>query len=195
MSNIKKFDQQVWINDKMSIGDDYQQEPRVTIDMSGKTDAIFVPVGDNSERPINTGNTLNQIDTLSGNGFLRYNKETQKFEGYEDLQWKNFITSNANMQFIPNYYVIDETELDAAYSDINTNYNGGNIYIADEVILTSNKTWDLQGIKLQSQMVDLLLQIFISMVVMVIQIIILIILILEHYLILVLMVLIYQIHQ
>jgi len=147
MSNIKKFDQQVWINDKMSIGDNYQQEPRVTIDMSGKTDAIFVPVGNNSDRPVNIGNISNQLDTLSGNGFLRYNSETNKFEGYEELQWKNFITSNANMEFIPNYYINDLLEFEEAISDINLHYNGGNIYIAGNVVLTEDVSYDLGGVK------------------------------------------------
>ena len=146
MSNIKKFDQQVWIKDKLSIGDDYTQEPRVTIDMSGRTDAIFVPVGYNSNRPINIPNTSGLTNTVEGNGYFRYNKETEKFEGYEDLQWKNFLTTNANMEFIPNYYVRNLLELNVAYNDIRTSYVGGNIYIAGDIYFTSDWVVNLHGI-------------------------------------------------
>jgi len=149
MSNIKKFDQEVWIKDRLSIGDDSTLVPRVTIDMSGKTDAIFIPVGDDSQRPINVSNTTGLTNTVEGNGYFRYNKQTEKFEGYEDLQWKNFITLSESMSFIPNYYVYDESEFLQAFADVITyGYGGANIYIADIIGISEDRTLDFTGINI-----------------------------------------------
>ena len=55
------------------IGLDNSVVPKVTIDLSGATDAIKLPRGTTAERP-----------DLSNNdqGYIRYNAETSQFEGY-----------------------------------------------------------------------------------------------------------------
>ena len=49
--------------------------PAVSLDIN-RTDAIRIPVGDASERP--TG----------ANGYIRYNTDTNKYEGFTDTEWK-----------------------------------------------------------------------------------------------------------
>ena len=51
----------------------HNHQPRVALDLSGATDAIQLPVGNSSQRPSESIQTLGQI---------RYNTETHQFEGY-----------------------------------------------------------------------------------------------------------------
>ena len=54
--------------------------PTVSLDISAWTDAILIPKGTTLEQPAS-----------ASNGMLRYNTDTNKFEGYENGAWVNLI--------------------------------------------------------------------------------------------------------
>ena len=58
----------LFVGDKLAIGN---SAPAVSLDLTGKTDAIQLPAGTSSERPFN-----------SSQGYIRYNTVLQQFEGY-----------------------------------------------------------------------------------------------------------------
>ena len=53
--------------------------PRVTLDLSGSTDAIQIPVGTESQRP---------SDSIVTMGMIRYNTTTSQYEGYGGTAWQ-----------------------------------------------------------------------------------------------------------
>ncbi len=58
--------------------------PVVSLDLGGRTDALLVPLGTNVQRPASLSN-----------GLIRYNSDNAKFEGYEDGDWADFVTTGA----------------------------------------------------------------------------------------------------
>ena len=69
MNNLVNINSNIGINTTL---------PKCSLDISAN-DAILVPIGNDSERP------------LTGvNGMLRYNNENESFEGYTDNNWVSF---------------------------------------------------------------------------------------------------------
>ncbi len=72
-----------------------QTSARATLDIGAATDAIILPYGGTSQQP-----------AVPVNGMLRYNSQTDKFEGYQAGSWMNIIGgagsaagSNTQLQF------------------------------------------------------------------------------------------------
>jgi len=75
-----------------------QASPDVTLDLGANTDAVHMPVGNTSQRP-----------SSPAAGYLRYNSETSKFEGYT-TEWGSIAGGGSGTNMDTNIYAGDGSD-------------------------------------------------------------------------------------